>query len=366
MTQNVNSATIMVVDDLPANLTLLAGMLKDCGYRVRPFTLGEMALTAAQTDPPDLIMLDITMPEMDGYEVCRQLKARPQLCDIPVIFISALSEATDKVKAFDVGGVDYVTKPFQFAEVEARVSTHLRLRRYQLHLEQMVAEQVQEISAAQMNTILALSKLAESRDDDTGQHLERVQAFCRILATELQVASPYAEQIDAAFIDNLVQASPLHDIGKVGIPDAILLKPGKLSPDEFEIMKTHTTIGAQTLEVVRATYPHNAFVAMGMVIAHSHHEKWDGTGYPDGLAGEAIPLAARIMAVADIYDALRSKRCYKEAFSHETSRTIILQGSGAHLDPILVDAFDRVAAAFDRIRTSMNDGAQGETSSVTV
>lgn len=152
-----------------------------------------------------------------------------------------------------------------------------------------------------------------------------------------------------------MHASPLHDVGKVGIPDAILLKPGKLTPDEFTVMKTHTTIGAQTLEAVRATYPRNAFIQMGMMIAHSHPEKWDGSGYPDGLAGEQIPLAARIMAVADIYDALRSKRCYKEAFTHATSRTIILNGSGAHLDPVLVDTFDHIADEFDRIRTFMDD-----------
>lgn len=357
MSDTLDTATILVVDDVPANLTLLAGILKEGGYRVRPFPRGAMALAAVEHDPPDLIMLDITMPEMDGYEVCRRLKAHSVLRDIPVIFISALSETMDKVKAFEVGGVDYVTKPFQMAEVLARITTHLKLRQYQRNLEQMVAEQVQEISAAQMNTILALSKLAESRDDDTGQHLERVQAFCRVLATALRDSSPYTEQIDDTFIYNLVHAGPLHDVGKVGIPDAILLKPGKLTADEFAIMKTHTTIGAQTLDAVRLMYPRNAFIEMGMVIAHYHHEQWDGTGYPEGLAGADIPLAARIMAVADIYDALRSKRCYKEAFSHETSRSIIIQGSGSHIDPVLVDAFLRVADTFNQIRSQMNDDA---------
>lgn len=346
---------ILIVDDTTANLQVLSGMLKEHGYKTRAALSGRLALQAAHNNPPDLILLDINMPEMDGYEVCQLLKADQQLRDIPVIFISALSEAMDKVKAFEVGGVDYVTKPFQLAEVEARVSTHLRLHRYQSRLEQMVAEQVQEISNAQMNTILALSKLAESRDDDTGKHLERVQAFCRILAAELRVSSPYASQINDTFINDLANASPLHDVGKVGIPDAILLKPGKLTPDEFAVMKTHTTIGAQTLDMVGINYPHNAFIQMGIMIARSHHEKWDGSGYPDGLSGDQIPLSARIMAVADVYDALRSKRCYKEAFSHDKSRSIILSSRGTHLDPVLIDAFNNIAEDFNHIRMSLED-----------
>jgi len=310
-----HAADILVIDDTPANLTLLAGMLKEQGYKARLVPNGKLALQAAADDPPDLILLDIMMPEMDGYEVCRRLKEDEKLKKIPVIFISALNEPMDKVKAFSVGGLDYVAKPFHFEEVQARVDTHLKLNRLQIelerhnhHLEELVQAQVKEISDSQMATIFALAKLAESRDDDTGKHLERVQVFCRTLAIRLSEVHPYNLEIDAAFIENIYCASPLHDIGKVAIQDSILLKPGKLTPEEFEIMKTHAILGAQTLEAVRTKYPKNAFIDMGIAIAACHHEKWDGSGYPKGMAGADIPVCARIMAVADVYDALRSKR----------------------------------------------------------
>lgn len=355
MTDVERGSLLFVIDDTPANLTLLSGMLQERGHRVRAFPRGRLALAAAQNEPPDLILLDINMPEMDGYEVCRHLKADAALRDIPVLFISALSDTQDKVTAFAAGGVDYVTKPFQFPEVEARVNTHLSLYRYQHHLQELVQAQVQEITASQMSTIFALAKLAESRDDDTGRHLERVQEFCKLLAQRLCTTTTACRVLPPAFIDNLYHASPLHDIGKVGITDNILLKPGRHTPEEFEIMKQHTVIGAQTLEAASERYPRNAFVNMGTAIARSHHEKWDGSGYPDGRAGDDIPLEARIMAVADVYDALRSKRCYKDAFSHEKSREIILAGRGTHFDPMLVDLFLSVEPEFDRIRTEMDD-----------
>ncbi|OPZ82165.1 MAG: Cyclic di-GMP phosphodiesterase response regulator RpfG [bacterium ADurb.Bin429] len=353
----------MVIDDTPANLSLLAGMLNARGFDVRLFPRGRMALAAARQEPPDLILLDINMPEMNGYDVCRQLKMDKHLRDVPVIFVSAHAHTLDKVKAFELGGIDYVTKPFHTAEVAARVETHLQLRRYRLELEQynqrlqdMVAEQVREIADAQMSTILALSKLAESRDDDTGHHLERVQHYCRLLARELRHLPAVTTEVDDAFISNLINASPLHDVGKVGIPDAILLRPGTLSDEEFATMRTHAALGAQTLEAVQAIYPNNAFIRMGIMIARSHHERWDGAGYPDGLAGEEIPLPARIVALADVYDALRSKRCYKAAFSHEESRRIIADGRGTQFDPAIVDAFMRQEQAFHHIRTTMDDG----------
>jgi putative two-component system response regulator len=244
---------ILVVDDTPANLQLLANMLKERGYKTRPVPSGILALQAAQSDPPDVVLLDINMPQMNGFEVCERLKADEQLKDIPVIFISALNEIMDKVKAFSVGGVDYVTKPFQIDEVQARVETHLKLRSLQreleMHnreLEKLVQAQVKRISDTQMAMIFALAKLAESRDDDTGMHLERVQIFCRRLAARLKQRSPWSEHIDEAFIENIFHASPLHDIGKVAIPDHILLKPGKLTPEEFEVMKTHARLGVSS------------------------------------------------------------------------------------------------------------------------
>ena len=331
--------TLLIVDDVPANVEVLARMFWEKGYSVRVALTGNLALQIMRSCRPDLILLDINMPEMSGLEVCAHIKANPEWRSIPVIFISAMVDASDKVKAFDAGGVDYVTKPFQLTEVEARVDTHLKLFYYQQHLEAMVAEQVREIAEAQMGTIFALAKLAESRDDATGQHLDRVQTCCRLIAETIYTHYDGAAKLDKDFAKNMEQASPLHDVGKVGVADAILLKPGKLTPEEFELMKQHTLIGARTLEMVQARYPHNAFISFGIEIARSHHEKWNGTGYPEGLAGETIPLSARIMAIADVYDALRSKRCYKDALAHETARKIILEGRNNHFDPHLIDAF---------------------------
>ena len=344
---------ILVVDDVPANLTLLTGMLKEKGHRVRPVPSGKLALKAVEHELPDLILLDITMPEMDGFEVCRRLKQDTRFHDIPIIFISALTETLDKVKAFGSGGVDYVTKPFQFEEVEARVETHLKLRRYQVHLEELVEEQVEEISASQVSTIFALSKLAESRDKETGEHLERVQIYCKMLAEKLGQEEPYTRVIDAAFIHNIFNASPLHDIGKVASPDHVLLKAGKLTPEEFEIMRKHALVGATTMEAVRDMYRKNAFINMGISIARSHHECWNGTGYPDELKEEEIPLAARIMAVADVYDALRSNRCYKGPFSRDQAHGIIESGSGVQFDPAVVRAFLALEEEFDRVGREM-------------
>ena len=351
----------MIVDDVAVNLELLAALLKKRGYELRPVPSGKLALLAARADPPDLILLDMNMPEMNGDEVCRRLKADAALKDIPVLFISAMTEVADKVKAFSVGAVDYVTKPFQFDEVFARVETHLRLRRlqlevekYNLHLEDLVKEKVAEISRSQLATIVALAKLAESRDDITGAHIERTQIFCKVLAEKLREKPDYAGSIDEIFIDNIYQASALHDIGKVGIPDHILLKPARLLPEEFAIMKMHTLIGASTLQNAYEQYPQNDLLKMGMAIARSHHERWDGSGYPDGLAGEQIPLAARIMAIADVYDALRSNRPYKTAFTHEASLKHILDGSGRHFDPAMLKVFMAVESEFAEIRQRMD------------
>lgn len=351
---------IMVVDDQPANLRLMEEVLHRQGYGVRSFPLGRLALAAARQDPPDLILLDVTMPEMDGFEVCRTLRSDAALSSIPVIFLSALDEAEDRLAAFESGGFDYVTKPFHPEEVRARIETQLKLRELQkkieLHnreLRQLVRQQVQEIAAAQMATIFALAKLADSRDKATGRHLERVQALCRLLAIEMRAGGRNPNDITDDYVENIVCASPLHDIGKVAVPDAILLKPGRLTDTEFAVMKTHAVCGAETLTLVLEKHPANAFVRMGIEIARSHHEKWNGTGYPDGLAGRAIPLSARIMAVADCYDAMRAKRCYKNAYSHEKCAEIIVGESGRHFDPEVVDAFRAVQRKFDQVAEAM-------------
>jgi len=359
----------MIVDDTPANLRLLESMLKKKGYLTHAFTSGKLAIEAAAKDPPDLILLDIHMPDMDGYEVCKHLKEQEQTRDIPVIFISGLQELEDKMIAFTAGGVDYITKPFHFKEVQARVKTHLEiqqmqaeLRLHNLHLQKLVEERVRviletklELEHAQHATILAMSKIAETRDRNTGQHIDRTRQYCYALSIELRENPAFAHIIDDDFIENIRRASPLHDIGKVAIPDGILLKTGTLTHDEFEIMKSHTLIGAKTIESVLQQHPNNTFVAMGRVIAQSHHERWNGQGYPEGLKGDEIPLSAQIMAVTDAYDALRTKRSYKQALSHEESRDIILSETGTHFSPAVGEAFASIEKEMARISQQLED-----------
>ena len=360
---------ILIVDDTPANLRLLGGMLGKQGYKSRPVPSGALALQAIESEPPDLILLDINMPGMNGYETCERLKADARFRDIPVIFISALGETEDKLRAFSAGGVDYVSKPFQFAEVEARISTHLRLRALQRELEQhnrhlseLVTAQVKEISDAQHATIFALAKIAEAKDEDTGAHLLRVRQYCRAIAERLgeRKAFPVPVLIDREFVEVIEWASPLHDIGKVCVPDAVLLKRGPLTPEEWAVMKRHTTAGSETLEAVLLRHPRNAFLRMGTDIARSHHENWDGSGYPDGLAGESIPLSARIFAIADRYDAMRSRRPYKPSLSHDEVVRLILEGNDRsrpeHFDPRVLLTFREMEGEFAAIWDRSADG----------
>ena len=351
----LHAGAILAVDDTRLNLDLLVDALGD-RYDLSVAMNGEAALKLAMATPPELILLDVMMPGMDGFEVLRRLQDSPATRDIPVIFLTALSEIGEKARGFALGAVDYITKPFQIEEVQARVDTHLKLRRAQHSLrsfnnslQEMVARQVEEIAQSQQAMIFALAKLSHTRDDDTGLHLERVQHLCRILATALAGTRQFAEAITAQFIEAIFHASPLHDVGKVGIADAILLKPGKLDEEEFRVMKSHTLIGATTLASVHRQYPSNAFVEMGIDIARHHHERWDGAGYPDALSGTAIPLSARIMALVDVYDALRARRPYKEPFSHERAMAIIAEGRGKNFDPDIVDAFHAVAGRFDEV-----------------
>ncbi len=360
-TSRACSGTVMVVDDNPVNLDLMESILQPQGYDVGAYKQGSTALAAALENAPDLILLDISMPEMDGYEVCDRLKASPELREIPVIFLSALNEPSDRLHAFRSGGIDYITKPFQIEEVQARVAAHVglrvaqrQIREHNRRLEELVQTQVRRIEAGHGETIFAIAKLAEARDDETGTHLERIQSFCALLATGLKGHERYRDTIDAAWIRNLRNASPLHDIGKVAIPDAILLKPGKLTAAEFEIMKTHTTLGARTLRTVHERYPDNELIAMGIEIAKSHHERWDGTGYPDGLRGKEIPLSARILAVADCYDALRARRCYKEPVPHDPTCEIILSGAGTQFDPDVAQVFGQLSDTFRTVRRDMD------------
>lgn len=359
-----DSTTILVVDDSELNREHLGFRLKRDGYTTLMAEGGHSALKILQETEVDLIMLDYMMPDMNGYEVLLNIKANQRLLHIPVVMVSALEELESVIKCIEAGADDFMTKPVNSVLLRARINNSLNKKRLwdqeqQSHekleymnksLKKKVQRQVEAITSAQMATIFATSKLAESRDPETGDHLERLREFCRVLSEELQKTERFSTIINSEFITAIYAASPLHDIGKVGIPDQILLKPGKLNDNEWEIMRTHPIIGANTLRAVVAKHPGNAFVEMGINIAEYHHEKWDGSGYPYGLVGEAIPLEARILALADVYDALTSVRCYKPAFSHEKSRSIIVESSSSHFDPDIVHAFLNREDDFIRIK----------------
>lgn len=358
----------MVVDDTPANLKLLNEMLQKIGFFVSVFRSGQDAIESLSYSIPDIILMDINMPEMDGYETCRRIKSFEAAKNVPVIFISALNDVADKVKAFRNGGVDYVTKPFEFEEVKERINTHLQISRLQstvsrlnMQLEQRVADQMDEIAAtnrrlvtAQNATILALAKLSECRDTDTGLHLDRVGFFCEALAKRL-ARRPGFDIVDEQYMSILKNVAPLHDIGKVGIEDRILLKPGRLTDEEFEIMKTHTSIGAQTFLAVKEQVPDMPYAEMAYDVILHHHERFDGTGYPDALSGDGIPLCAQIMAVADVYDALRSKRPYKQPLSEQQAAEIITGSSGTHFSPLMVSIFSECSLELDSIFSQLSD-----------
>ena len=354
--------TILVVDDTPDNLVLMTGLLKE-KYSVKVANNGERGLWLAQTVDPALILLDIMMPGMDGFEVFRRLKADERTENIPVIFVTAKSEITDETRGLELGAADYITKPISPPVVLARVRTQLMLksatdflRGKSDVLEREVARRTAEIQELQDAVVLAMASLAETRDNETGNHLRRTQHYVRTLAEELARRPGYNGQLTPDVIALLFKSAPLHDIGKVGIPDKILLKPGPLDREEFELMKTHTTLGREAIEHAEDSLGHEVpFLKYAKEIAQSHQEKWDGSGYPEGLKGKAIPLSARLMAVADVYDALISRRVYKPPFSHEKAVSIILEGSGKHFDPELVEAFVQVSGAFADIALRYRD-----------
>lgn len=360
-------ATILAVDDTPENLRLVSALLKE-RYKVRVATSGAQALQLLQQGPlPDLILLDVMMPQMDGYTVCQRLKADAASRDIPVIFLTALSEVADEKRGFDLGAADYITKPISPPILQARVETQLQmkqardfLRDQNAFLEQEVQRRTREVQRIQDVTIMAMASLAETRDNETGNHILRTQRYVKALALALQHDPRYRAQLPDPLIELLYKSAPLHDIGKVGIPDHILLKPGKLTDEEFAIMKTHTTLGKEAIERAESLLADSDdFLRLAREIAYSHQEKWDGSGYPQGLRGEAIPLSARLMAIADVYDALISKRVYKPAFSHEEAVRLIREGRGSHFDPVLTDAFIAISQDFARIAAEFADHEHG-------
>jgi putative two-component system response regulator len=348
---------ILVIDDTPDNLFLISDILKNF-YGVKVAKSGRQALEYLKTkEIPDLILLDIMMPELNGYDVIQKIKADPKLHDIPVIFLTAKSSIEDEERGLGLGASDYITKPISPPILLARVKTQLEnkmmadfLKDKNAYLESEVAKRTKEIMAIENVAILAMASLAETRDNETGNHIRRTQNYVKILAQKLQYHPRFRAFLTPRTINIIYKSAPLHDIGKVGVPDAILLKPAKLTPEEFEIMKTHTTLGKEAIEHAEAQLGYEIdFLRIAKEIAHSHQEKYDGSGYPLGLRGDAIPIAARLMALADVYDALISERVYKEAYPHEVAVEIIKEGRGSHFDPDIVDAFVELQEEFRKI-----------------
>ncbi len=347
---------VLVVDDELFNRELLEGLLVPLGYEVTLAEDGKEALEKVKEKAPDVILLDIMMPIMDGFEVARRLKEKKETKSIPIVMVTALSEVEDRIKALEAGANDFLTKPVDIAELRATVSSqmqvkayHDHMRDYQKELEAEVAkrtkqlrEAFEKIKIASLDTIYRLSRAAEYKDEDTGAHIKRMSHFSVAVAKQMN--------LDDDTIETILYAAPMHDIGKIGIPDRILQKQAKLEPDEWEIMKKHTIIGSQIMEGSDAE-----FIKLGESIALTHHEIWDGSGYPKGLKGKAIPLAGRITAVADVFDALTSKRPYKRPFSLEKSFTIIKEGKGSHFDPKVVSAFFSIEKEIISIKEKYQD-----------
>ncbi|WP_374562656.1 HD-GYP domain-containing protein [Ideonella sp.] len=347
-------ARVLVVDDNIQNLALLDAALQS-QYQVSTAMSGEMALAMMANDPlPQLILLDLMMPVMDGYGVLAHLRADERLREIPVILVTAAGGTADEERCLELGAVDYIAKPIRLRVLLARVSTHVELHQARAHLmrqnrdlEAEVARRMVENQHIRDVSIHALARLAETRDNETGNHLRRTAGYVRILATRLQQHPRFEAELSPQAIDLMVRSAPLHDIGKVGIPDQILLKPGHLTPTEWAVMQTHARLGAEAIEQAERDVglePHSAsdlsFLRYAKQIARSHHEKWDGSGYPEGLAGDDIPVAARLMALADVFDALICKRVYKPAWAINAARDLVLEQRGRHFDPAVADAFE--------------------------
>jgi len=354
--------TILAVDDTLVNIDVVKGVLAQ-DYLVQAALNGKMALKIIEKKTPDLILLDVMMPEMDGYELCQILKSQEETKDIPIIFLTAKAQADDETKGLSLGAVDYITKPISPPILKERVKNHLMLQaskallaRQNEVLEERIIERTSQLSELQDVAMVAMGALAESRDPETGNHIRRTQRYVKALATEVAKHAPYQDFLTPEVITSLYKSAPLHDIGKVGIQDSILLKPGKLTDEEFEEMKRHTTYGRDALAAAEKSIDSaDNFLIFAKEIAYSHQEKWDGSGYPEGTSGQDIPLSARLMAVADVFDALISKRVYKPAFSYEKAIQIITEGRGSHFEPLLVDCFLDIIEEFKQIAQEFSD-----------
>ncbi len=352
---------ILIVDDAPENIRILGELLKD-KYTIMFARNGKDALRLAHADPqPDIILLDVVMPEMDGYQVCQELKKDKDTVNIPVLFITAQNNEKEESKGLGMGGVDYVSKPFTASLVQTRVNNQLELKKHRDRLDELVRERTKELYLTQEATIESMASLAEWRDPETGLHIRRTQKFVKILAEYLAQNEKFADQLDPKSIEMLYLSAPLHDVGKVCIPDSILQKPGRLTEEEFNIMKEHTIRGKTVLSSTDTKLGSDSFLRTARLVAYSHHERWDGKGYPQGLAEEEIPLCARLMSVADVYDALTSRRVYKPPMSHEKAKSIMVEGRGTQFDPDVVDAFLALENEFIEIAETYADNEIDDT-----
>lgn len=344
MTQPVHQKPfVLIVDDTPENIDVLAAILRS-DYNLKIATSGEKALRIAHDDPrPELILLDVMMPEMDGYEVCRRLKADPITADIPVLFVTAKANPKDEELGFELGAVDYMTKPISPPRVRARVRTHISLYNQNRYLNEKVRERTSSLEKNRLKIIHHLGRAVEYKDNETGAHVIRMSHNARLLAE--------AYGCNPEWVDMLYNAAPMHDVGKIGIADSILLKPGALDLEEWNIMKQHPYFGAEIL----GGCDDDPMLNMAEIIALTHHEKWDGTGYPRGLKGEEIPLEGRIVAIADVWDALLSKRPYKEAWPQEKALAYMDENSGKHFDPKLIPLLHQVLPEIQKIREQYPD-----------
>ena len=353
--------TVLIVEDTPEHIEILVHALRD-DYVLRVALEGESALHQANLEPrPDLILLDIVMPGIDGYAVCEKLKAMPGTRNIPVVFTTARGAEGDEYRGFQVGAADYISKPFNPELVKARVRNHIELKKHRDHLEELVREQIRELELTRNATIFGLGILAEFRDTETGQHIKRTQDYVRLLSTRLRTSPRFRGFFDAETSRLLVSSAPLHDIGKVGVSDLILHKPGPLDAAEFEQMKQHTLYGRNVIDRVEQAMHDttaSAFLRIAKDVTYTHHERWDGSGY-HGMRGDEIPVAGRLMALADIYDALISKRVYKQAMPHEDAVRTIVEGDGRtrpeHFDPDVLSAFVELEKDFRIVSETWKD-----------
>jgi putative two-component system response regulator len=347
---------IMLVDDNQANLSMGKNILKNY-YEVYALPSAERLFKFLGTVMPDLILLDVEMPDMNGFEVIKKLKNEAKYTDIPVIFVTSKTEEMNELEGLDLGAVDYVAKPFSAAILLKRIENHLLIKQQKTELKQfndnligMVQEKTAQIVGLQNTIVNSIAEIVEFRDAFTGGHINRTQKYMRLLITYMMEHDLYAEEIlNWENIDYLVRSTQLHDLGKIFISDSILNKPGQLTAAEFEIMKTHVMKGVEVIRKMKSRESEQSFLDYAEIVAETHHEKWDGSGYPNGLKGRDIPLLGRLMAIADVYDALTTTRPYKEAFSAEKSANIIIEGSGTHFDPVLVDIFKALQDDFAAI-----------------